>query len=130
MAYQGNSGVLLRRFTSLNIVSVKQTGRFQVLLVGILLAILALFMIFGLRAAQATRYEGFLGKGWPAVLSTAGLVFISFGGLTKVASIAEEVKEQGPVAAAGSGPREQTIQNTPSQHTSNRRIYDCGNCFP
>jgi len=82
-------------FSALNIVSVRQTGRFQVLLVGILLAILALFVFFGAGAIEAVRYKGFLQKGWPAVLATAGLVFISFGGLTKVASIAEEVKLPG-----------------------------------
>jgi len=82
-------------FMALNIVSVKHTGRFQVLLVGVLLAILAFFVISGSRAVEAVRYEGFLDKGWPAVLATAGLVFISFCGLTKVASIAEEVKHPG-----------------------------------
>jgi amino acid transporter/mannitol/fructose-specific phosphotransferase system IIA component (Ntr-type) len=82
-------------FTILNIVSVKHTGRFQVLFVGILLAILAFFVIFGARAVEPVRYKGFLEKGWPAVFATAGLVFISFGGLTKVASIAEEVKHPG-----------------------------------
>ena len=82
-------------FTAFNIVSVKLTSRFQVVLVGALLAILAFFVIFGSRAVEAVRYEGFLEKGWPAVFATAGLVFISFGGLTKVASIAEEVKQPG-----------------------------------
>ena len=79
-------------FTALNIVSVKHTSRFQVLLVGILLAILTMFVFFGSGAVEAVRYKGFLDKGWPAVLATAGLVFISFGGLTKVGSIAEEVR--------------------------------------
>jgi len=82
-------------FTALNIFSVKLTSRFQVVLVGALLAILAFFVVFGSRAVEAVRYEGFLEKGWPAVFATAGLVFISFGGLTKVASIAEEVKQPG-----------------------------------
>ncbi|MCH8120190.1 MAG: amino acid permease [Planctomycetes bacterium] len=82
-------------FTALNIVSVKLTSRFQVLLVGILLTILALFVLFGAGAVEAVRYKGFLEKGWSAVFATAGLVFISFGGLTKVASIAEEVKHPG-----------------------------------
>jgi APA family basic amino acid/polyamine antiporter len=82
-------------FTTLNIVSVKQTGRFQVFFVLTLLAILALFLIFGTKAVEPVRYKGFLEKGWPAVLATAGLVFISFGGLTKIASIAEEVKHPG-----------------------------------
>ena len=82
-------------FTALNIVSVRHTGRFQVLLVAMLLAILAFFVAFGAGAVETVRYTGFLEKGWPAVLATAGLVFISFGGLTKVASIAEEVKDPG-----------------------------------
>ncbi|MFH1881676.1 MAG: amino acid permease [Planctomycetota bacterium] len=79
-------------FTALNIFSVKLTSRFQVLLVGILLTILTLFVLFGAGSVEAVRYKGFLDKGWAAVFATAGLVFISFGGLTKVASIAEEVK--------------------------------------
>jgi len=82
-------------FTALNIVSVRHTSRLQVLLVGILLAILTVFVLLGAGAVHAARYKGFLEKGWPAVLSTSGLVFISFGGLTKVVSIAEEVKYPG-----------------------------------
>jgi amino acid transporter/mannitol/fructose-specific phosphotransferase system IIA component (Ntr-type) len=82
-------------FMALNIVSVKHTSRFQVVLVFILLGILTIFLLFGSGVAEAVRYTGFLDKGWPAVLATAGLVFISFGGLTKVASIAEEVKNPG-----------------------------------
>ena len=82
-------------FTALNTVSVKHTSRFQVLLVVILLAILAMFVLFGAATAEAVRYKGFFEKGWPAVFATAGLVFISFGGLTKAASIAEEVRHPG-----------------------------------
>jgi APA family basic amino acid/polyamine antiporter len=82
-------------FTALNIISVKHTSRFQILLVGILLTILALFVLFGASSVEAVRYKGFLEKGWGAVFFTTGLVFISFGGLTKVASIAEEVKYPG-----------------------------------
>ncbi|GAH98354.1 unnamed protein product [marine sediment metagenome] len=82
-------------FTALNIVSVKHTSRFQVLLVGTLLAILTFFVLFGSRAVEAVRYRGFLEKGWPAVLATAGMVFVSFGGINKVANIAEEIKHPG-----------------------------------
>jgi basic amino acid/polyamine antiporter, APA family len=82
-------------FTALNIVSVKHTTRFQILLVATLLVILTLFMMLGAGAVETVRYKDFLGKGWQAVLATSGLVFVSFGGLTKVASIAEEVKDPG-----------------------------------
>ncbi len=82
-------------FTALNIVSVKHTSRFQIVLVAILLAILAIFVLFGSKSVEAARFKGFLDHGWLKVLATAGLVFVSFGGLTKVASIGEEVKNPG-----------------------------------
>ena len=82
-------------FTALNTVSVKHTSRFQVVLVVALLAILSGFVFLGASAVEPVRYSDFLEKGWLAVFATAGLVFISFGGLTKVASIAEEVNSPG-----------------------------------
>ena len=82
-------------FVILNIVSVKHTSRIQIFLVFILLLILCLFVLLGSGSVRAFRYSGFLQKGWLKVLSTAGLVFISYGGLTKVASIGEEVKNPG-----------------------------------
>jgi APA family basic amino acid/polyamine antiporter len=82
-------------FVVINIVSVKHTTKFQVWLVGILLVLLAFFVVAGAGQTQAARYKGFLEKGWFAVFATAGLVFVSFGGLTKVASITEEVRNPG-----------------------------------
>ncbi|MBN2181920.1 MAG: amino acid permease [Sedimentisphaerales bacterium] len=82
-------------FMALNIVSVKHTSKVQVLLVGILLAILLIFILIGSHSVKAFRFSNFTDKGWLKVLSTAGLVFISYGGLTKVASVAEEVKNPG-----------------------------------
>jgi APA family basic amino acid/polyamine antiporter len=79
-------------FTVLNILSVKQAGRFQVILVAILLLILAVFVVVGLKVIRPVRFEGFLDKGWLRVLATTGLVFVSFGGLNKVVNVAEEVK--------------------------------------
>jgi APA family basic amino acid/polyamine antiporter len=60
-----------------------------------LLVLLAFFVVAGAGQTQAARYKGFLEKGWFAVFATAGLVFVSFGGLTKVASITEEVRNPG-----------------------------------
>jgi amino acid transporter/mannitol/fructose-specific phosphotransferase system IIA component (Ntr-type) len=82
-------------FMAINIVSVKHTSRFQIWLVGILLVLLTFFVISGASQTQPVRYKGFLEKGWFAIFATAGLVFVSFGGLTKVASITEEVKNPG-----------------------------------
>ena len=82
-------------FTALNIVSVRHTSRFQVWLVAMLLAILTVFIFLGSKNIEVFRYAGFMDKGAMTILATTGLVFVSFGGLTKVTSIAEEVKHPG-----------------------------------
>jgi amino acid transporter/mannitol/fructose-specific phosphotransferase system IIA component (Ntr-type) len=88
-------------FSVLNIVSVKHTSRFQVLLVLLLLAILTVFVFKGSGEVDSGRLEGFLSQGWLTVLATSGLVFVSFGGLTKVAGIAEEIRNPGRNVPAG-----------------------------
>ncbi len=88
-------------FTILNILSVKGVGRLQIVLVAILLGILGVFVSFGMPATQHANFANFMGKGELKVLATAGIVFVSFGGLTKVASIAEEVHHPGRNIPAG-----------------------------
>jgi APA family basic amino acid/polyamine antiporter len=78
-------------FMFLNIISVKHIGRLQVWLVMGMFGILTLFIVTGTKSIVLGRYEPFLTTGWAAVFATTGMVFVSFGGLTKVASVAEEV---------------------------------------
>ena len=84
-------------FAGLNIVSVKHTSRLQNLLVAVLLTILAAFVVAGAGSVDIMRFKVSPDTDikFRAILATSGLVFISFGGLTKVASIAEEVKQPG-----------------------------------
>jgi amino acid transporter len=79
-------------FTVLNLLSVKTTGKFQVSLVFLLIGLLILYIFRSLNYLQFSRYTPFMPFGLGSIFTTAGLVFVSFGGLTKVASIAEEVK--------------------------------------
>jgi amino acid transporter/mannitol/fructose-specific phosphotransferase system IIA component (Ntr-type) len=88
-------------FATLNILSVKHAGRLQVVLVAALIAILAGFIAAGLPEVRHDAFRGFMGKGPVAILATAGLVFVSFGGLTKVASVAGEVRLPGRNIPAG-----------------------------
>lgn len=92
---KGISVICCLFFTAMNIISVKHTGRFQSILVVVLLAILAVFIFAGMPHLKAAKYEGFFETGWRTIFATAGLVFISYGGLTKIASVAEEVKDPG-----------------------------------
>ena len=80
-------------FMLLNIVSVKMTGRLQIALVLLLFAALIYYSVQGFAFIDVQKYVPFAPYGTKAVFATAGLVFISFGGLTKVASVAEEVKK-------------------------------------
>jgi APA family basic amino acid/polyamine antiporter len=83
-------------FTVVNLVSVKHAGRSQVLLVLVLLAILLGFCIIGIEMIDIDHFKGFMPDGgMKAIFATMGLIFISFGGLTKVAAIAEETKRPG-----------------------------------
>ncbi len=80
-------------FTVLNLISVKSTGRFQVWLVLGLIGLLVFYLIRGIGSIDVHRFTPFMPFGLGSVFATAGLVFISFGGVTKVASIAEEAKD-------------------------------------
>ena len=88
-------------FTVLNLVSAERAGRLQILLVAGLLTILGAFVVAGFGSMEPANFEGFFDTGPLAILATAGLVFVSFGGLTKVASIAEEVRRPGRNIPAG-----------------------------
>lgn len=78
---------------ALNLTGAKKSGKLQVFLVTGLLAALTWFIGGGLPEIQPRFYEGFLDVGSSAILSTAGFVYISYVGVTKVASLSEEVKD-------------------------------------
>lgn len=77
----------------LNLFGAKASGGFQSFLVVGLLAILAVFVGTGLPNVQPARFEGFFAAGFESILGTAGLVYISYVGVTKIASLSEEVRD-------------------------------------
>ncbi|UCG44495.1 MAG: amino acid permease [candidate division WOR-3 bacterium] len=79
-------------FLLVNLAGVRSAGWLQLAVVAGLLALLGLFVVLLMPAVRVARFEPFAPKGWPAVLTTAGFVFVSYGGLLKVASVAEEVR--------------------------------------
>lgn len=80
-------------FTALNLRGAKSTGRFQVVLVVGLLILLTGFIVVGLPQVQLDRFDDLLTRPAEDIIGTAGLVFISYVGVTKVASVAEEVRD-------------------------------------
>ena len=87
-------------FAVLNIVGAKETSGLQRVFVTVLVGVLAFFVVQGLVAVGAMesgevarQFTPFLPFGTEGLLSTIGLVFVSYAGLTKVASVAEEVQD-------------------------------------
>lgn len=79
-------------FGYLNLFGAKKSGSFQVVLALTLLFILSGFSAGGLFHLQPRYFEGFFDKGFDAIIGTAGLVYVSYVGISKVASVSEEVK--------------------------------------
>ncbi len=84
-------------FMLVNLIGVKEAGKIQVYLVFTILAALAYFCISAFPSIEEKQFLPFAPGGFDSIFKTAGFVFISFGGLLKVASVAEEVKNPGKV---------------------------------
>lgn len=82
-------------FIILNLIGVKEAGRLQVFLVLGLIGILLVYIIWGSKTVNSLNFTPFFSKGLGSMFATASFVFISYGGLTKVAALAEETKNPG-----------------------------------
>jgi len=88
-----------------NVVGAKQTGRLQVVIVVVMLAALGWFAAGSAPSVRSANYANFFADGIGGLLAATGLVFVSYAGVTKVASVAEEVEEPGrniPLGILGS----------------------------
>lgn len=79
-------------FALINLYSVESSGKLQLILVAFLLLILTQFVITGYRKVDFVNFNNVFDIDLVKIFSTTGMIFISYGGLTKVASVAEEVK--------------------------------------
>lgn len=99
---KGLAVVLTLAFMFVNLFGAKETTKLQGVLVITLLGVLIFFVVQGLWFVFADQPSGELSKqyspffhrenGLRGLASTVGLVFVSYAGLTKVASVSEEVK--------------------------------------
>ncbi len=86
---------LITGFTVLNIVGSKTSAVVQIGLVSFVLTVMLVFLAAGLPevGSGAGSLEPFFESGAGGVAAVVGLVFVSYGGLTKVASVAEEIED-------------------------------------
>ncbi len=78
---------------ALNLFGTKKSGKFQIILVAVLLIILTVFIGGGLNSIQTVHFKDIFTNDLKSIFSTAGLVYISYVGVTKVASLSEEIKD-------------------------------------
>jgi amino acid transporter len=76
----------------INLFGAKLTGRLQVAIVAVMLAVMVWFVAGGSTDVGTANFAGFLQKGPGGLLAATGLVFVSYAGVTKVASVAEEIE--------------------------------------
>ena len=79
-------------FGLLNILGAKKSTSFQSVMVVGLLTLLAWFTGVGLMDLEPTNLSGMFSPASGSLVSTAGLVVVSYMGLTQVASVAEEIR--------------------------------------
>ena len=80
-------------FTIINLAGVKHAGKTQVYLVAGLLSILIFYVVIGVFYFDTSRFQPFTPYGYTSIFATAGIVFVSFMGLIKVCSVAEEIEK-------------------------------------
>lgn len=80
-------------FAVLNMRGADVAAKFEVFLVALLFVLLSAFVGMGLPNIGLSHFQPFVFEdaGFRAIATTAGFVFVSFGGLLKTATIAEEV---------------------------------------
>ncbi len=79
-------------FVIINLIGTKEAGKMQVIIVAILFLLLFVYVFYGIPNINVTNLTPFNPYGMTAIITTAGLVFVSYGGLLKLSSIAEETK--------------------------------------
>lgn len=90
-------------FMMLNIFGAKETTTLQRILIVVLVSVMVVFIGGGLveildlsnNASVDADFGPFLTDGIAGLLGTVGFVFVSYAGLTKIASVSEEIKNPG-----------------------------------
>jgi basic amino acid/polyamine antiporter, APA family len=91
--------ILIVLFTFINLLGVRQTATTEKVLVIILILLLTYFIVAGINQVYDSsndlqdQFLPMMPMGWSGFFSTVAFVFISFGGVAQVASVAEEVKK-------------------------------------
>ncbi|MCQ6961994.1 amino acid permease [Methanolobus chelungpuianus] len=79
-------------FLVINYRGAKGSASFQNLIVIFLILIMVWFIVRGFSIAETSKFTPFVPFGYTSIFATTGLIFISYLGITELASVSEEVK--------------------------------------
>ena len=79
-------------FAAINIIGVKEAAWFQIGLVSVMIVLMILYIFSGIPHINKNNFIMPVHADIVSIFTTAGFVFISFGGLLKAANMSEEVK--------------------------------------
>jgi APA family basic amino acid/polyamine antiporter len=84
--------LIIAAITALLIKGVKETAKFNNLIVGIKLCVVALFICIGVFHIHPANWSPFMPYGWSGVFKGAAIIFFAYIGFDAVSTAAEEVK--------------------------------------
>lgn len=84
--------VLCAVFVATNLFGTRHAGKLQTLMVLGLLVLMGSYVVTGLPHVTLGNLRPFVPNGWKSTFATAGFVFVAYGGLIKISSIGEEVR--------------------------------------
>jgi APA family basic amino acid/polyamine antiporter len=79
----------------LNIAGTEQSGRLQAIIVTAVVAALLAYVANGAFGVDTARFTPLTSHGSGGIVTAAAVVFVSYAGVTKIASVAEEVADPG-----------------------------------
>ena len=89
------AAILTIIFVIINIFGTEKAANLEIIMVSILIPILIIFIILSISHVDVEHFEPFITskEGFGSIISTTAFVFISFGGLSNIPSISEEITD-------------------------------------
>ncbi|MBY0525344.1 MAG: amino acid permease [Gemmataceae bacterium] len=84
---------IVTAITVVLIVGIRESARFNAVMVGIKILVLTFFIIVGFLWVQPANWQPFAPNGWSGVSAGAAIVFFAYIGFDAVSTVAEETKD-------------------------------------
>ncbi len=91
--------------TVILVIGIKESARFNMVMVGIKLLVLAFFVVVGIAYVKPENYHPFAPNGWAGIQAGAAVIFFAYIGFDAVSTVAEECrnpKRDLPIGILGS----------------------------